>query len=57
VSRFFVCGYLCGVWRLVASFAPVGARSRATGVARLTKMNTDPSVVAELGLQNSKKRF
>jgi len=36
---------------------PVGARSRATGVARVTKMNTAPSVITEVGLQNPKGRF
>jgi hypothetical protein len=45
------------MWRLVAGFAPVGARSRATGVARLAKMNTEPSVITEVGLQNPKTRF
>src|SRR5262249_42505760 len=49
-----------GLPRLAAArcgFAGRGARSRATGVARLTKMNTDPPIFIQVGLQNPKRRF
>jgi hypothetical protein len=35
--------------RLRPSKQPVGARSFATGVARLTKVNTGPPVIIEIG--------
>ena len=36
---------------------PVGARSRATGVARLKKVNTDPPVITKSGYRTRKDGF
>jgi len=49
VSRFFVCGYLCGVWRLVAGFAPVALPRdrRRTSQNRFFEFCNPTSVITE----------
>jgi hypothetical protein len=55
VSPFFLCvGLYAACGRVVRVL--VGSRSRATGVARLAKMNTGPPVITKVRLQNPKRR-